>query len=110
MSRQAFLVDCDCNTAMARVDEFLVSLGEEVSSILASIGVNDSMSALLNSAALCWDWSRVVFERPAVADVQAFRCAALLLRLGPTLRTSNSLNCVPARFDQTGLMITCVKL
>jgi hypothetical protein len=73
---------------MAHVEEFLISLGEEVSSILGSVGVNDSMSALLNSAALCWDWSRLVFDRPAVADVQAFRCAAQLLRLEPILRTS----------------------
>ena len=44
----------------------------ELGSILGSVGVNDSLSHLVSAAARCWDWPRLVFDRPTVPDVRPF--------------------------------------
>lgn len=80
MSRQEFLLDRDCISACSQVDSFLTSLHLELEGVLTTVGVNDSMSLLIASAARCWDWSRLVFERPVAADVQTFRHVAESLR------------------------------
>ncbi len=80
VSRQDFLLDIEGQTAMRNAEVLLERLSEELGSILTGVGVNDSMSHLVAAAAACWDWPRLVFEPPAVADVRAFLALAAALR------------------------------
>ncbi len=80
LSHRIFLADCECNAGLAETDAFLHTLSTELSQVLSSVGVNQTMATVLESSAQCWDWSRLVFERPTAEDVRAFRRIAALLR------------------------------
>jgi hypothetical protein len=80
VSRQAFLLDRCGQEAMRDIEIFLDRLSAELTSILGSVGVNDSLSHLVSAAARCWDWPRLVFDRPTVPDVRAFVALAGALR------------------------------
>ena len=69
-------MDQAINTAMQSISAFLVTMKDEVHQIYTSVGVNDSMSTLLGNVRACWDWERLVFERPTRADIRAFRSVA----------------------------------
>ena len=64
------------DTALKAISAFLVTMKEEVHGILTSVGVNDSMSTLLDHVRVCWDWIFLAFERPTAAHIRAFRSAA----------------------------------
>ena len=76
LSRRQHLLDSACFDAMVLVERFLATMADELGAILGSVGVNDSMSHLLKSAARCWDWSRLVFDRPGADDVRALTAVA----------------------------------
>ena len=79
VSHSAFVADCEANAGLADIDAFLETLAVELGQILGSVGVNDAMAELLVLAASCWDWSRLLFERPSVPDLHAFsRLSAVL--------------------------------
>ena len=84
ISHRSFVADCEINAALAEIEDFLATLADELSQILGSVGMNDDMAELLVNAARCWDWSRLLVERPQLQDVVAFRCVAAVL--GPCLR------------------------
>jgi hypothetical protein len=87
VSRRVFLADCECNAGLAEAGAFLETLATELLQVLSSVGVNQTMSTILTSAAKCWDWSRLALERPTADDVRAFRCVAALLRHQSTLHS-----------------------
>jgi len=55
-------------------------VSKELKDIFSGVGTNTSMSHLVSMAAKCWDWPRLMFERPTANDVSAFRSLAKLLR------------------------------
>ena len=48
------------------------NLVEGMSSLMGSVGVASNMRTFLTAASKCWDWQRLVFERPSNEDVMAF--------------------------------------
>ena len=80
VSRAEFLQDKQFAKGLAEADAFLETLYSEASQILTSVGVNSSMSKLLEHCRHCWDWSRLAFERPNAQDAQAFASIAETLR------------------------------
>ena len=87
VSHQAFLIHEECNAGLVEAEEFLKSLYDEISLILGAVGTNDSMGALLRGSGQCWDWSRLLFERPGVDDIRAFQtvCSSLSPLLAHTM-------------------------
>ena len=77
ISHREFLLDQAIDTALECISAFLFTMKEEVHKIYTSVGVNDSMSTLLGHVRTCWDWERLVFQRPTAADIRAFRSVAL---------------------------------
>jgi hypothetical protein len=65
---------------VADVEQFVGTLGEELGGIFSTVGVNDSMAHFFLAAGRCWDWPRLVVERPTVDDVRAVRSLAASLR------------------------------
>ena len=86
VSRQMFLIDQEARLALQAIREFLETLTSELTNILTTVGIRDDMAVLMAGAARCWDWPRLVLERPNAADVQAFRSVASLL--DPLLRNT----------------------
>ena len=84
VQRQTFLLDLEGQAACKDVGAFLQAVQVELGEILTTVGVSDSMSSLVASAARCWDWPRLVVERPSAEDVSAFRRVAAWLH--PLLR------------------------
>jgi hypothetical protein len=80
VSRQDFLLDIELGKAFKDIDAFLESVSKELKDIFSGVGTNTSMSHLVSMAAKCWDWPRLMFERPTANDVSAFRSLAKLLR------------------------------
>jgi hypothetical protein len=74
------LLDIDLGKAFKDIDAFLESVSKELKDIFSGVGTNTSMSHLVSMAAQCWDWPRLMFERPTANDVSAFRSLAKLLR------------------------------
>ena len=77
ISHREYLMDQAIDTALQSISAFLVTMKVELRNIFTSVGVNDSMSTLLGNVRACWDWQRLVFERPTAAHIGAFRSVAL---------------------------------
>lgn len=78
--QRELLMDKEIDAGLDVVSKFLSTMSTEVEHILTSVGVNASMSALLDSARLCWDWQRLALARPTADDVRAFRKVSMALR------------------------------
>ena len=80
VSRQDSLLHIELGKAFKDIDAFLESVAKELKDIFSGVGTNTSMSSLVSMAAQCWDWPRLMFERPTASDVTAFRSLAKLLK------------------------------
>ena len=82
--RQALLLDLEAQAACKDAGAFLQAVQVELGGILTTVGVSDSMSSLVASAARCWDWPRLVVQPTSAEDCAAFRRVAAWLH--PLLR------------------------
>ena len=51
---------------------FLANMRVELKTLFGNVGTNPSMQKLVPAAALCWDWSTLVFARPTPEQGDAF--------------------------------------
>lgn len=58
--------------AIQEVSSWLRFAGEELHEYFCNVGTNTSMQALLKAAAVCWDWTWLVKNKPTKKHVQAF--------------------------------------
>ena len=79
-----YVIHAEVNKAIEEARQFLKTLHKEMTDILGSVGINDGMKELLDSAAVCWDWSYLVEHKPMARHVQAFLRVTRLLK--PFLR------------------------
>ncbi len=70
----------DIDAGLVEAGRLVQQLSFELEAILHKVGTNDSMSALLERAAVCWDWAELAFTRPSPEHVRAFRDVCVLLR------------------------------
>ena len=75
-----YVVHAEVNKAIEDARQFLKALRKEMIEILGSVGINEGMKELLESASVCWDWSYLVEHRPEPRHVQAFLRATRLLK------------------------------
>ena len=54
---------------------FADSLLQELGQVYSTVGVRTEMRCLLDSMAVCWNWAKLVSERPERAEVEAFLSA-----------------------------------
>ena len=65
----------DIDAGLVEAGCWAQKLSFEMDAILHKVGTNDSMSGLLESSAVCWDWAELAFTRPSSRHVQAFQDA-----------------------------------
>jgi len=75
---------CD---ALGEVARFARALAAELGAIFGSVGVNRSMRLILDRMRRCWDWRRLVAERPTAADARAL--GQLAAALEPCMRSTH---------------------
>jgi len=78
------LLDAAIDDALAEAAAYVRTLAREISEVLGDVGVSKSMADLLAATRRCWDWARLVKEKPTAADVRALAVAATALE--PVLR------------------------
>jgi len=76
----AYLLHEAVDAALCSAVSLLEKLNMEFDAILHSVGCNVDMSALLQNSAACWDWSTLIFQRPSVQQVLAFKKVIEMLR------------------------------
>ena len=69
----------DIDAALVQAGKLISGLSTELRGMLHQVGMNDSMSELLDAAGTCWDWASLVFNRPNVEHVRAFAVVARVL-------------------------------
>ena len=84
VSYSKYALHDDIDQGLAQASRLAVAMGSELHAILGKVGMNDSMSELLQNASKCWDWADLAFRRPVPEHVTAFRAICVLLR--PCLR------------------------
>ena len=75
-----YLLHDDIDAGFVEAQRMARFFSEELHSIMGRVGTNDTMSALLDKSALCWDWTELAFRRPVTDEVRAFERVSDILR------------------------------
>ena len=68
------------DSALVAAGDLITKMHAEFSAVLHEVGMNASMGALIEAAAVCWDWSTLAFSKPEAAHIRALQKVNRLLQ------------------------------
>eukprot|EP00973_Karenia_brevis_P020671 2839300-Karenia_brevis.AAC.1 len=57
---------------MATAESWLLAMHKEIGEMFGAVGNNPSMQSYVELAAICWNWSHLLFNKPRAREKHAF--------------------------------------
>ena len=70
----------DIDLGLVEAGKLSAAMWDELHAIFGKVGMNDSMSTLLENAAKCWDWAHLAIRKPGREHIHAFQATYALLQ------------------------------